>query len=70
MSPTWQSWSAFAIAVLAVVAGVLVVSAIASSIVRAIARRREWANILIRRVRWPFRPRRPLKQADTPRRRR
>jgi small-conductance mechanosensitive channel len=55
MSPTWQSWSAFAIAVLAVVAGVLVVSAIASSIVRAIARRREWANILIRRVRWPFR---------------
>lgn len=55
MSPTWQSWSAFAIAVVAVVAAVLVVSAIASSIVRAVARRREWANILIRRVRWPFR---------------
>jgi small-conductance mechanosensitive channel len=55
MSPTWQSWSVFAIAVLAVVAGVLIVSAIASTIVRAIARRREWANILIRRVRWPFR---------------
>ncbi|MBT2517917.1 mechanosensitive ion channel family protein [Streptomyces sp. ISL-90] len=55
MSSTWQSWSAFAIAVLAVVAAVLIVSAIASAIIRAIARRRDWANILIRRVRWPFR---------------
>ncbi|RXZ68772.1 mechanosensitive ion channel family protein [Agromyces albus] len=55
MSPTWQSWSAFAIALLAVVAAVLIISAIASAIVRAIARRRDWAKILIRRVRWPFR---------------
>ena len=55
MSPTWQSWSAFAIAVLVVIAAVLIISAIASAVVRAIARRRDWAHILIRRVRWPFR---------------
>ena len=55
MSPTWQSWSAFVIAVLVVVVAVLIISAIASAIVRAIARRRDWAHILIRRVRWPFR---------------
>jgi len=55
MSPPWQSWTTFAVALLAVVAGVLIVSATASAIVRAIARHREWATILIARVRWPFR---------------
>ncbi|UOE43027.1 mechanosensitive ion channel family protein [Agromyces larvae] len=55
MSPTWQSWLSFAVAVLVVVAAVLVVSALVSLIVRAIARRREWAAILIDRTRWPFR---------------
>ncbi|QEO14779.1 mechanosensitive ion channel family protein [Agromyces intestinalis] len=55
MSPTWQSWLSFAVAVLVVVAAVFVVSALVSLIVRAIARRREWAAILIDRTRWPFR---------------
>ncbi|WP_395245329.1 mechanosensitive ion channel domain-containing protein [Agromyces sp. MMS24-K17] len=55
MSTIWQSWFSFAVAVLVVVAAVFVVSAVVSLIVRAIARHREWAAILIDRVRWPFR---------------
>ncbi|MCP2370646.1 small-conductance mechanosensitive channel [Agromyces terreus] len=48
-------WIGFAIAVAIVFLGVLAISAIASLIVRAIARRRDWAAILIERARWPFR---------------
>lgn len=55
MTSNWQSWTVFAIAVAAVVVAVFVLSWIASLIVRAIARRREWAAILIVRLRWPFR---------------
>lgn len=55
MTSNWQSWSAFAIAGAAVIAAVFVLSWIASVIVRAIAHRREWAAILIVRLRWPFR---------------
>ncbi|WP_136707511.1 mechanosensitive ion channel domain-containing protein [Agromyces sp. H66] len=55
MGSSWQSWSAFAIALVAVVAAVLLLSWTASAVVRAIARRRDWAAILIDRVRWPFR---------------
>ncbi|WP_127794693.1 mechanosensitive ion channel family protein [Agromyces sp. LHK192] len=55
MTPTWQSWISFAVAVLVVAAAVVAVSAIVSLIVRSIARRKEWAGILIRRTRWPFR---------------
>lgn len=54
-SSWWQSWSAFAIAVAAVVAAVFVLSWAASAVVRSIARRRAWAAMLIDRVRWPFR---------------
>nr|WP_155842446.1 mechanosensitive ion channel domain-containing protein [Agromyces luteolus] len=45
----------FAIALVIAVIATFVVSAIASIIVRAVARRRDWAAILIRRARWPFR---------------
>ncbi|MFF2372458.1 mechanosensitive ion channel family protein [Agromyces sp. NPDC058110] len=55
MTPTWQSWFSFAIAVLVVIAAAVAISAIVSLIVRTIARRKEWAGILIRRTRWPFR---------------
>jgi small-conductance mechanosensitive channel len=55
MTSNWQSWFSFAIAVVAVVAAVFVLSWIASTIVRGIARRRDWASILIVRLRWPFR---------------
>lgn len=52
---TWPPGAVLAIALLAVAASVFVVSAIASLVVRAVARRRSSANILIRRARWPFR---------------
>ncbi|MGR2752652.1 mechanosensitive ion channel family protein [Agromyces arachidis] len=52
---TWEPAVVFAIALVAVAIGVFVISAIASVIVRAVARRRGWAAILIRRLRWPFR---------------
>ncbi|MGI9823528.1 mechanosensitive ion channel family protein [Agromyces sp. Marseille-Q5079] len=48
-------WIRFLAAILIVVVAVLAVSAVASLIVRAIARRRDWAAILIERARWPFR---------------
>ncbi len=51
----WQTWLGFAIVLVIVLAGVFVVSAIASLIVRAIARRKDWAAKLIDRARWPFR---------------
>ncbi|MRG59283.1 mechanosensitive ion channel [Agromyces sp. CFH 90414] len=54
-TPTWQSWLSFAVAVLVVLAAVLLVSALVSVVVRAIARRREWGGILVARARWPFR---------------
>jgi small-conductance mechanosensitive channel len=48
-------WVGFLAAILIVVVAVLAVSAVASLVVRAIARRRDWAAILIERARWPFR---------------
>jgi len=48
-------WIRFVVAILIVVVAVLAVSAVASLTVRAIARRRDWAAILIERARWPFR---------------
>jgi cation transport ATPase len=52
---TWEPAAVFAVALVAVAASVFVVSAIASLVVRAVARKRDWAGILIRRARWPFR---------------
>jgi small-conductance mechanosensitive channel len=52
---TWEPAAVFAVALVAVAASVFVVSAIASVVVRAVARKRDWAGILIRRARWPFR---------------
>lgn len=52
---TWEPPAVLAVVLVAVAASVFVVSAIASVIVRAVARRRDWATILIRRARWPFR---------------
>ncbi|WP_430647264.1 mechanosensitive ion channel family protein [Agromyces sp. GXS1127] len=51
----WETTLVFAIALVIAVVATFVVSAIASIIVRAVARRRDWAGILIRRARWPFR---------------
>jgi small-conductance mechanosensitive channel len=55
MTPTWQSWLTLALSLLAVVVAVLAVSAVASLVVRASARGREWGELLVRRMRWPFR---------------
>ena len=52
---TWEPAAVFAVVLVAVAASVFVVSAIASLVVRAVARKRDWAGILIRRARWPFR---------------
>lgn len=52
---TWEPVAVLAIVLVAVAASVFVVSAVASVVVRAVARRRGWAGILIRRARWPFR---------------
>lgn len=52
---TWEPAAVLAVALVAVAASVFVISAIASLVVRAVARRRDWAGILIRRARWPFR---------------
>ncbi|GAA2034474.1 hypothetical protein GCM10009819_18420 [Agromyces tropicus] len=51
----WETMLVFAIALVIAVIATFIVSAIASIIVRAAARRRDWAGILIRRARWPFR---------------
>lgn len=52
---TWEPAAVFALVLVAVAVSVFVVSAIASVVVRAVARKRDWARILIRRARWPFR---------------
>ncbi|GAA1060590.1 mechanosensitive ion channel family protein [Agromyces bracchium] len=52
---TWETVMVFAIALVIAIVATFVISAIASIIVRAVARRRDWAGILIRRARWPFR---------------
>ncbi|WP_324613164.1 mechanosensitive ion channel family protein [Agromyces kandeliae] len=52
---TWETMLVFAIALVIAVIATFIISAIASIIVRAVARRRDWAGILIRRARWPFR---------------
>lgn len=52
---TWEPAAVFAVVLVAVAASVFVISAIASLVVRTVARRRDWAAILIRRARWPFR---------------
>jgi small-conductance mechanosensitive channel len=55
MSFTWQSWLGFALAVVLVVGVVALVSALTSLAVRLLAGGREWAAILVRRIRWPYR---------------
>lgn len=55
MSFSWQSWLGFVLAVTLVVGVVALVSALTTIIVRLFARNREWAGILVRRVRWPYR---------------
>ncbi len=55
MSFTWQSWPGFILAVLLVVAAVAIVSLLTSTIVRLFARKQDWADILVARIRWPFR---------------
>jgi small-conductance mechanosensitive channel len=55
MDPLWQSWLTLALALLAVIVAVGIVSAVASLIVRVAARDREWGGLLVRRMRWPFR---------------
>jgi len=52
---TWETMLVFVIALVIAVIATFVVSAIASIIVRAASRHRDWAGILIRRARWPFR---------------
>ncbi len=51
----WQQWVGFVIALVIVLVGVFLISWLGSVIVRAIARRREWAGMLIDRARWPVR---------------
>jgi small-conductance mechanosensitive channel len=55
MSLTWQSWLGFALAVVLVVGVVALISALTSLAVRLLAGGREWAAILVRRIRWPYR---------------
>jgi small-conductance mechanosensitive channel len=55
MDPLWQSWLTLALALLAVIVVVGIVSAVTSLIVRVAARDREWGGLLVRRMRWPFR---------------
>ncbi|MDR5698748.1 mechanosensitive ion channel family protein [Agromyces aerolatus] len=55
MTPTWQSWLMLGISLVAVVVAIVAVSALASLIVRAAARGREWGGLLVQRLRWPFR---------------
>ncbi|ANJ29048.1 mechanosensitive ion channel family protein [Agromyces aureus] len=55
MTSNFQAWLGFVLAVLVIVAAVFVISAVVSLIVRAVARQRDWAGILIERTRWPVR---------------
>ncbi|MWB97304.1 mechanosensitive ion channel family protein [Agromyces seonyuensis] len=55
MNETWQDWLFFGLALLALALVVFAISGLAALILRAIARKREWANRLIVRLRWPFR---------------
>ena len=55
MTSNWQSWAAFAISVVVMAAAVVILSWIASTVVRSAARRRDWGTILVERLRWPFR---------------
>lgn len=55
MTEPWSTILTFSLALVGALVVVLVVSALASLIVRSASRRRDWAGILIRRARWPFR---------------
>jgi len=55
MTPVWQSWLTLGISLVAVVVAVIAISALATLIVRVSARGRGWGDILVRRMRWPFR---------------
>ena len=55
MPEPWSTLLTFSLALVGALIIVFVVSALASLIVRVTARGRDWAAILIRRARWPFR---------------
>ena len=55
MPEPWSTLLTFSLALVGALIIVFVLSALASLIVRVTARGRDWAAILIRRARWPFR---------------
>jgi small-conductance mechanosensitive channel len=55
MPEPWSTLLTFSLALVVALIVVFVVSALASLFVRVAARGRDWASILIRRARWPFR---------------
>jgi small-conductance mechanosensitive channel len=55
MPEPWSTLLTFSLALVGALILVFAVSALASLLVRVAARGRDWASILIRRARWPFR---------------
>jgi small-conductance mechanosensitive channel len=51
----WSTLLTFSLALVGSIIAVLIISAVASVIVRATSRHRQWATTLIMRARWPFR---------------
>ena len=51
----WENWLTYGIAVAIAIVAAVIVAALVSLTVRIIARRREWAGVLVRHARHPFR---------------